>query len=96
MLLLFVYIEAFFILPFLVYFLIFAFLTKFYFATSNSIVRMEGVTREPIFRHMSSSLAGAVTIRALNKVQTQEEIFNRLQVNRISFEFIAFPSCTNV
>ncbi len=93
MLLLFVYIEAFFILPFLVYFLIFTFLTKFYFATSDSIVRMEGATREPIFRHMSSSLAGAVTIRALNKVRIQEETFNRLQVSRISFEFTA---CTMV
>uniref|UniRef100_T1IZ26 Uncharacterized protein n=1 Tax=Strigamia maritima TaxID=126957 RepID=T1IZ26_STRMM len=51
----------------------FLFLRKFYLATARDVKRLEGITRSPVFSHLSVSLQGLCTIRAFNA----QEIFYR-------------------
>ncbi|KAI9582553.1 probable multidrug resistance-associated protein lethal(2)03659 [Glossina fuscipes] len=44
--------------------IIFYFLRSFYLKTSRDVKRLEGITRSPIYTHVSASLNGLATIRA--------------------------------
>ncbi|XP_077987381.1 ATP-binding cassette sub-family C member 4-like [Glandiceps talaboti] len=46
--------------------LVLLYLRKYYVATSRDIKRLEGVTRSPVFSHLSATLQGLCTIRAFN------------------------------
>lgn len=57
-------VNTWFIIPSLLMVVLFYYLRSFYLKTSRDVKRMEGVTRSPIFSHLSASLMGLSTIRA--------------------------------
>ncbi|KAK5646954.1 hypothetical protein RI129_005418 [Pyrocoelia pectoralis] len=54
-------------------------LKKFCLLTSRNIKRLEGVTRSPVFEHLSSSLQGLSTIRAFQAESALKEEFDAHQ-----------------
>ncbi|XP_077987383.1 ATP-binding cassette sub-family C member 4-like [Glandiceps talaboti] len=46
--------------------ILFMYFRNYYLATSRDIKRLDGVTRSPVFSHLSASLQGLCTIRAFN------------------------------
>ncbi|XP_022919142.2 probable multidrug resistance-associated protein lethal(2)03659 [Onthophagus taurus] len=54
-------------------------LRKFYLATSRNVKRLEGVTRSPVFTHISSSLQGITTIRAFGAEEMLKREFDMHQ-----------------
>ncbi|XP_075235400.1 ATP-binding cassette sub-family C member 4-like [Lycorma delicatula] len=64
------------LLPTLIIILIFYLMRGFYLRTSRSIKRLEGVTRSPVFSHLSASLLGLSTIRAFKAQSILEKEFD--------------------
>ncbi|CAL8127054.1 unnamed protein product [Orchesella dallaii] len=58
---------------------IFYFIRKFYLKTARSVKRLEGVARSPVFSHLSTSLYGLTTIRAMKVEQQFEKQFDAHQ-----------------
>ncbi|XP_039296024.1 probable multidrug resistance-associated protein lethal(2)03659 [Nilaparvata lugens] len=67
------------LIPTFVIAIIFYYLRRFYLATSRSIKRLEGVTRSPVFSHLTASLQGLSTIRAFNAQDKLREEFDNHQ-----------------
>ncbi|XP_052900938.1 ATP-binding cassette sub-family C member 4-like [Anopheles moucheti] len=59
-----VIVNPLFLVPLAVLGVIFWFVRRIYLKTSKNIKRLEGITRSPVFSHLSASLAGLPTIRA--------------------------------
>lgn len=59
-------VNPWFIIPSVVLLVIFYILRIIYMETSRSVKRIEGITRSPIFNHMTASLYGVSTIRAFS------------------------------
>ncbi|KAF2900921.1 hypothetical protein ILUMI_05261, partial [Ignelater luminosus] len=70
---------------------LFYFIRVFYLKTSRNIKRLEGVTRSPVFAHLSASLQGLTTIRAFGAQAVLEKEFDNHQDLHSStwFSFIA-------
>ncbi|PNF26812.1 hypothetical protein B7P43_G17381 [Cryptotermes secundus] len=64
------------LIPAAVMFLIFCILRVYFVATSRSVKRLEGITRSPVFSHLSASLQGLTTIRALGAQAMLEKEFD--------------------
>ncbi|KAM3584831.1 uncharacterized protein V6R79_000382 [Siganus canaliculatus] len=64
------------VLPLLFFFL---YLRRFYLCTSRDIKRLESTTRSPVFSHLSSSLQGLWTIRALRAEERLKKAFDAHQ-----------------
>ena len=59
-----VYVRPIIIIPTLIVGVVFFLLRRFYLQTSRAVKRLEGVTKSPVFSHLSSSLNGLTSIRA--------------------------------
>uniref|UniRef100_A0A182P629 Uncharacterized protein n=1 Tax=Anopheles epiroticus TaxID=199890 RepID=A0A182P629_9DIPT len=59
-----VLVNPLFLVPLAVLGVVFWFVRRIYLKTSKNIKRLEGITRSPVFSHLSASLAGLPTIRA--------------------------------
>ncbi|CAL9690131.1 unnamed protein product [Knipowitschia caucasica] len=67
------------LLPVLPLLAVFLFLRHYFLQTSRDIKRLESTTRSPVFSHLSSSLQGLTTIRALKVHQTFQQMFDGFQ-----------------
>ncbi|KAL1426473.1 hypothetical protein MTO96_018304 [Rhipicephalus appendiculatus] len=72
------------IIPTLILFVLFFYLRRFYMRTARDVKRLEGVTRSPVFSHLSTSLYGLSTIRAFNAQRTFERMFDLKQDHHTS------------
>ncbi|KAG7207731.1 hypothetical protein KM043_009345 [Ampulex compressa] len=72
--------------------IIFYYLRVFYLATSRSVKRLEGITRSPVFAHLSATLQGLPTIRAFGAGQILTKEFDQHQDLHSSAWFIFIAS----
>ncbi|KAF5303190.1 hypothetical protein FQA39_LY10103 [Lamprigera yunnana] len=72
-------VNVWFILPSCALLLLFYFLRVFFLYTSRSVKRIEGITRSPIFNHLTASINGLTTIRAFSAQNTLIAEFCRHQ-----------------
>ncbi|KAF5303188.1 hypothetical protein FQA39_LY10101 [Lamprigera yunnana] len=72
-------VNVWFILPSCVMLIIFYFLRCIFLYTSRSVKRIEGITRSPVFNHLTASINGLATIRAFSAQNTLIMEFNRHQ-----------------
>ncbi|XP_055852937.1 multidrug resistance-associated protein 1 isoform X5 [Episyrphus balteatus] len=64
--------------------LIYYFAQRFYVATSRQLMRLESVTRSPIYSHFSETVTGVTTIRAYDVGQRfVDESDNRVDLNQL-------------
>ncbi|XP_009948351.1 PREDICTED: multidrug resistance-associated protein 4-like, partial [Leptosomus discolor] len=67
------------LIPLVPLFIIFIFLRRYFLDTSRDIKRLESTTRSPVFSHLSSSLQGLWTIRALKAEERFQKLFDAHQ-----------------
>ncbi|XP_021935708.1 multidrug resistance-associated protein 4-like isoform X2 [Zootermopsis nevadensis] len=79
------------LIPTSVMFVLFYLLRVCYVSTSRSVKRLEGITRSPVFSHLSASLQGLTTIRAFSAEAMLKKEFDAHQDLHSSawFMFIA-------
>ncbi|RZC33451.1 multidrug resistance-associated protein, partial [Asbolus verrucosus] len=82
-------------IPSVILMVIFYFLRVIYIQTSRSVKRIEGITRSPIFGHMTASMYGLSTIRAFSAQEILVKEFDEYQDNHSAawFLFIASNRC---
>ncbi|KOC62515.1 putative multidrug resistance-associated protein lethal(2)03659 [Habropoda laboriosa] len=66
-------------IPTVIIAVIFYYIRVFYLATSRSVKRLEGVTRSPVFGHLSATLQGLPTIRAFEASEILTKEFDQHQ-----------------
>jgi len=59
--------------------IVFKYIRAFYLRTARSIKRLEGVSKSPVFSHLSTSLYGLTTIRAFHAEDQFATAFDRHQ-----------------
>ncbi|KAK7872348.1 hypothetical protein R5R35_002792 [Gryllus longicercus] len=79
------------LLPMLVIGTFFYLISVVFLATARNVKRLEGVTRSPVFSHLSDSLSGLVTIRASGQQEVVRKEFDCHQDLHTSawFQFVA-------
>ncbi|XP_069701973.1 probable multidrug resistance-associated protein lethal(2)03659 isoform X2 [Periplaneta americana] len=66
-------------IPTLVMFILFYVLRRYYLSTSRSLKRLDGITKSPVFSHLSASMQGLTTVRAFQAQTMLEKEFDRHQ-----------------
>ncbi|XP_014467791.1 PREDICTED: multidrug resistance-associated protein 4-like [Dinoponera quadriceps] len=95
-------VSPFLIAPIGLMFIIFHWLKKVYLSTSKNVKRLEGMTRSPVFTHISATLNGLPTIRAYHIQSILKEEFDKLQDLHTSSVYMyiltstAFAFCLDV
>ncbi|KAJ9591424.1 hypothetical protein L9F63_002030, partial [Diploptera punctata] len=64
------------LIPTVVMFCLFYLLRVYYVSTSRSVKRLEGITRSPVYSHLSATLQGMTTIRAFGAEEMLEKEFD--------------------
>ncbi|XP_058800160.1 probable multidrug resistance-associated protein lethal(2)03659 [Phymastichus coffea] len=72
-------VNLWFLLPVLLIGIVFYFIRWIYLKTSKKIKRLEGMTRSPMFTHLSATLNGITTIRAYQAESMLKKEFDKLQ-----------------
>ncbi|KAG9435895.1 multidrug resistance-associated protein lethal [Apis mellifera carnica] len=67
------------LIPTVIIGIVFYYLRVFYLATSRSVKRLDGVTRSPVFAHLSATLEGLPTVRAFNAQEILTKEFDEHQ-----------------
>ncbi|KAF7996675.1 hypothetical protein HCN44_002321 [Aphidius gifuensis] len=67
------------LIPAIIIGIIMYFIRTFYFTTSRSIKRLEGITKSPMFNHLSATYQGLATIRSSNSQKILIKEFNNHQ-----------------
>ncbi|XP_043798878.1 probable multidrug resistance-associated protein lethal(2)03659 [Apis laboriosa] len=67
------------LIPTVIIGIIFYYLRVFYLATSRSVKRLDGVTRSPVFAHLSATLEGLPTVRAFKAQEILTKEFDEHQ-----------------
>ncbi|CAH1101572.1 unnamed protein product [Psylliodes chrysocephalus] len=67
-------------------------LRNIYLKTSKNLKRIEGMLRSPIFTHLSATLQGLTTIRALRSEQILQSEFDKIQNYHISAWYMNITS----
>ncbi|XP_020285395.1 probable multidrug resistance-associated protein lethal(2)03659 isoform X2 [Pseudomyrmex gracilis] len=80
------------LIPTVIIGIVFYYLRVFYLATSRSVKRLEGITRSPVFAHLSATLQGLPTIRAFEAEEILTKEFDRHQDLHSSAWFIFIAS----
>ncbi|KAI2474192.1 ATP-binding cassette sub-family C member 4 [Diabrotica virgifera virgifera] len=66
------------------------FLRNIYLKTSKNLKRVEGILKSPVFTHLSATLQGLPTIRALRTEKILQAEFDKIQNYHISAGFMNF------
>lgn len=74
-----VIVDYMFIIPIAVLALAFNFVRKIYLKSSKNIKRLDGITRSPVFTHLSATLMGLSTVRAFDAQEILVKEFDALQ-----------------
>ncbi|CAG0890313.1 unnamed protein product [Cyprideis torosa] len=72
--------------------MIFFYLRRFYLVTSRQVKRLEGISRSPVFSHLSTTLHGLATIRACRVEKDFCEKFDLLQDEHSNAWFLFISS----
>ncbi|XP_054723461.1 ATP-binding cassette sub-family C member 4-like isoform X2 [Uloborus diversus] len=86
-------VEPWLLLPTAIISVLFVLLRRFYLPTARDVKRYEGITRSPVFSHLSTSLYGLTTIRAFKVQHPFELSFDHYQDQHTATWF-AFISVT--
>lgn len=82
------------IIPTIILGLLFYYFREIYLATAQSVKRLEGVTRAPVFSHISATLYGISTIRSSDAETMVIKEFDVLQDQHTSTWFLFIVSST--
>ncbi|CAG2170433.1 unnamed protein product, partial [Oppiella nova] len=80
------------VVPTVVLIFFFYFLRVYYLTSARSVKRLEGITRSPVFSHLSNTLYGLSTVRAFGAQQTFEKKFDDYQDSHTAAWFLFISS----
>ncbi|CAB0034969.1 unnamed protein product [Trichogramma brassicae] len=83
-----------FLAPALIIAVICYWIRKVYLKTSKNIKRLEGMTRSPVFTHLTATLNGLTTIRACNAHEVLKKEFDNFQDTNTSAWYLAITTST--
>ncbi|XP_054168884.1 ATP-binding cassette sub-family C member 4-like [Oppia nitens] len=81
-------IDPYLLIPTVILIVIFYYLRKYYITSARSVKRLEGITRSPVFSHLSNSLYGLSTVRAFGAQKSFERKFDDYQDSHTSSWFL--------
>ncbi|XP_023313499.1 multidrug resistance-associated protein 4-like [Trichogramma pretiosum] len=87
-------VNYYFLVPIVVIGVLFYFIRRVFLKTSKNIKRLEGMTRSPVFTHLTATLNGLTTIRACNAHEVLKKEFDNFQDTNTSAWYLAITTST--